>query len=280
MNNLTKKLEPTRLEELELRLLLQGVYEYYGYDFRDYATGTLKRRITERLKKEELTTISGLLEKVLHDQDCLNRFVGDLSITVSTMFRDPDFFIALRNKIVPLLHTYPFIRIWHAGCGKGEEVYSLAILLHEEGLHKRCRIYATDINEGALELARRGIYSLKQMQGYTRNYLAAGGKGSFSNYYVAKYGNAIFRPWLKDNIVFSRHNLTTDSSFNEFNFILCRNVLIYFNRSLQKRVHELFYNSLTRFGFLALGQRESIRFTPYHSNYEIIDDRQKIYKKI
>ncbi len=267
------------LEDLEIRLLLEGIYGHYGYDFRDYAPGTLKRRIWERIHKEQLESVSGLLEKVLHNPDCMYRLVGDLSITVSSMFRDPSFFAAFRNKVVPLLRTYPFIRVWHAGCARGEEVYSLAILLHEEGLHDRCRIYATDMNEAAVQQAQRGIFPINQMQEYTRNYIAAGGQGSFSEYYTAKYDNAIFRPWLKENIVFSRHNLTTDGPFNEFNVILCRNVMIYFNRSLQERVHNLFYDSLTMFGFLVLGQKESIMFTPHKSRYEAVDSCEKIYKK-
>ncbi len=268
------------LEELEIRLLLGGIYEHYGYDFREYAPGTLLRRIGERVQKEGLGSVSGLLEKVLHDPDCMNRFVEDLTITVSSMFRDPSFFAVLRTEVVPLLHTYPFVRIWHAGCGKGEEVYSLAVLLHEEGLLDRCRIYATDLSETALGQAQRGIFPVDKMQEYTRNYLAAGGKEAFSEYYTARYGNAVFRPWLKENVVFSRHNLATDGPFNEFNLILCRNVMIYFNRSLQARVHHLFYDSLIMFGFLVLGRQESIQFSPRESEYEAVNVREKIYKKV
>ena len=266
--------------KVELRRLLLGIYEYYGYDFRDYALGTLKRRIGERMHKEQVDSLSGLLEKVLADPACLYRLVDDLLITVSTMFRDPHFFLALRKKVVGLLQEYAFVRIWHAGCGKGEEVYSMAILLHEEGLYDRCRLYATDINEMALQQAQRAIYPLKQMPTYTRNYFAAGGDGSFCDYYTAKYGNIIFRPLLKKNLIFSKHNLTADRPFNEFHIILCRNVMIYFNHSLQARVHNLFYDSLSDSGFLALGQRESIRFTPHESCYEVVDDREKIYRKV
>lgn len=268
------------IEELEMRLLLDGLYEYYGYDFRDYTPGTLKRRIRERILREQLSSIAGLLEKILHDPACMNRLVGDISISVSTMFRDPGFFVVFRNEVVPMLQTYPFIRIWHAGCARGEEVYSLAILFHEERLYDRCRIYATDMNEDVIKQARDGIFSLKQMKEYTRNYIAAGGKRAFSEYYTARYGNAIIHPWLKKNIVFSRHCLTTDGPFNEFNAILCRNVVIYFNRSLQTRAHDLFYNSLTMFGFLGLGRKESIRFTPHESCYKILRQHEKIYKKV
>lgn len=268
------------LEELEIRLLLEGVFEYYGYDFRDYAAGTLKRRIRDRMGKEGLATVSGLLAAVLHDPACLDRLAGDLSITVSTMFRNPDLFLAFRQDVVPLLRTYPFVRIWHAGCGRGEEVYSMAILLHEEGLYERCRIYATDINQDALHGAKRGIFPLGEMQEYTRNHLAAGGRGSLSEYYTARYNSAIFRPWLKEKMVFSRHNLVTDGPFNEFNVVLCRNVMIYFNQSLQARVHNLFHNSLTTFGFLILGRQESIRCTSRESSYEVANGRQKIYRKV
>ncbi|MCP4994006.1 MAG: protein-glutamate O-methyltransferase CheR, partial [Gammaproteobacteria bacterium] len=243
------------LEALEIRLLLDGVYKRYGYDFRDYAQGTRMRQIRERMRKEELNSVTGLLERVLHDSQCMARLVSDLSITVSQMFRDPELFKALRDNILQLLETYPFIRIWHAGCANGEEVYSLAILLHEEGLLSRCRIYATDMNEAAVLQAQRGIFPLKQMQAYTQNHLAAGGIGSFSDYYTAKYDHAIFRPWLRENIVFSQHNLTTDGTFNEFNIIFCRNVMIYFNKVLQDRVHQLFYESLTRLGYLILGSQ-------------------------
>ncbi|MCP4283965.1 MAG: protein-glutamate O-methyltransferase CheR [Gammaproteobacteria bacterium] len=268
------------LEALEIRLLLEGVYQQYGYDFRDYAQGTRMRRIRERVRKEELISIAGLLELVLHDPQCMTRLIGDLSITVSEMFRDPGLFQTLRDNIVQLLDTYPFIRIWHAGCANGEEVYSLAILLHEENLLERCRIYATDMNEAALQQAQRGIFPLKQMQAYTQNHLAAGGKGSFSDYYTAKYDHARFRPWLKENVVFSQHNLTTDGAFNEFNIIFCRNVMIYFNKALQDRVHGLFYQSLTRLGYLILGSQESIRFSPHEHCFETVDAEEKIYRKI
>lgn len=268
-----------RRTTVQLKSLLLAIYEYYGYDFRDYAMGTLKRRITQRMYKEQVDSLPALLEKVLYDSACLHRLLDDLSITVSTMFRDPSFFLAFRNIVVPQLRHYPFIRIWHVGCGKGEEVYSMAILLHEEGLYHKCRLYATDMNEKALQQAQRAIYPLKQMQTYTRNYFDSGGCGSFSQYYTAKYGHVIFRPWLKKNILFSKHNLTTDRPFNEFHIILCRNVMIYFNRSLKGRVHHLLYDSLSNRGFLALGQRESIRFTPHEACYKVVDDREKVYRK-
>jgi len=268
------------LEALEIRLLLQGIYEHYGYDFRDYAPATLQRRIWERTQKEKLASVSGLLACLLHDPDCMDRLAGDLSISVSAMFRDPTLFDTFRNQVVPLLRTYPFIRIWHAGCGRGEEVYSMAVLLAEEGLYERCRIYATDMNEAVLHQAQSGVFPLKQMQKYTRNYQDAGGKASFSEYYTANYDRAIFRSWLKKNLVFSRHNLATDSSFNEFNVILCRNVMIYFNRALQEKAHRLFFESLSMFGFLVLGRAESFRSSPYESCYEVVNQNEKIYKKV
>jgi chemotaxis protein methyltransferase CheR len=267
------------LEALEIRLLLDGIYEYYGYDFRDYAPSTLKRRVRESLRREKLANISGLLEKVLHDAECMHRLAGNITITVSTMFRDPDFFAKIGSEVIPWLQTYPFIRIWHAGCGRGEEVYSMAILLHEAGLYDRCRIYATDLNDVALRQAQAGVFPLDKVQEYTRNYIAASNRRSFSEYYTARYGNAIFRPWLKKHMIFSRHNLATDGPFNEFNLILCRNVLIYFNQSLQERVHDMLYNSLTMFGFLGLGWQESLRATA-QANYEVFSGREKIFRKI
>ncbi|HEY9726740.1 MAG TPA: protein-glutamate O-methyltransferase CheR [Chroococcales cyanobacterium] len=268
------------LEQIEIQLLLEGMFQYYGFDFRDYALASLKRRIWNAIRMERLSSVSGLQEKVLHDPACLERFLLGLSVHVTAMFRDPGFYAAFRRNVVPLLRTYPFIRIWHAGCSTGEEVYSMAILMHEEGLYHRCRIYATDMNEVVLKKAKAGIYPLDLMQEYTHNYLQAGGQRAFSEYYTAAYDHAIFRSWLKENIVFSQHNLAIDRSFNEFNVILCRNVLIYFNQSLQKRVHNLLYDSLSHFGVLGLGRQESLNFTPHEHNYEALDKREKLYRRI
>ncbi|MBE9127033.1 MULTISPECIES: CheR family methyltransferase [unclassified Coleofasciculus] len=267
------------LEKLEIHLLLEGMFRYYGFDFRDYALASLKRRIWNTIRDEKLTTISGLQEKVLHDPACLERFLLGLSVNVTSMFRDPSFYVAFRRRVVPLLRTYPFIRIWHAGCSTGEEVYSMAILMQEEGLYHRCRIYATDMNEMVLKQAKAGIFPLELMQEYTQNYLQAGGKRSFSEYYTAAYDHAIFRSFLKENIIFSQHNLVTDGSFNEFNVIFCRNVLIYFNQSLQQRVHTLLYESLSRFGVLGLGRQETLKFTPYENDYEALDQREKLFRR-
>ncbi|MBW4669123.1 MAG: protein-glutamate O-methyltransferase CheR [Cyanomargarita calcarea GSE-NOS-MK-12-04C] len=268
------------LEDIEIQLLLEGVYRYYGFDFRNYALASIKRRIWNVIRAENLTTVSGLLNKVLHEKDCMERFVLGLSVNVTAMFRDPNFYIAFRNKVVPLLRTYPFIRIWHAGCSTGEEVYSMAILLSEEGIYHRCRIYATDMNEAVLRKAKAGIFSLHLMQEYTQLYLQAGGTKCFSEYYTAAYNAAIFQPLLKENIVFSHHNLVTDASFNEFNVILCRNVLIYFNEQLQEQVHKLLYQSLKMFGILGLGKQESLFGTPYQQHYKELASEEKLYRRV
>jgi chemotaxis protein methyltransferase CheR len=268
------------LEEIEIDLLLQGVFRYYGFDFRDYARASLKRRIWNVIQSECLLTISELQQKVLHDPKCMERLLLSLSVNVTAMFRDPSFYMTFRTKVIPLLRTYPFIRLWLAGCSTGEEAYSMAILLHEEGLYERCRIYATDMNDVVLAKASAGIYPLDKMQEYTANYLRAGGKRSFSEYYTAGYDHAIFHPTLKENIVFAQHNLVTDSSFNEFNAILCRNVLIYFNKKLQERVHTLFYESMVMFGVLGLGSKESLKFTPYERRYEEIVFGERLYRKV
>ncbi len=273
-------MEREELEDIEIQLLLEAIYRYYGFDFRNYALASLKRRIWNTVKIEGLTTISGLQEQVLHNPECLERLLLNLSINVTAMFRDPSFFLTIRTKVIPILKTYPFIRIWHAGCSTGEEVYSMAILLKEEGLYHRSRLYATDINEGVLRKAKSGIFPLAMMKEYTHNYIQAGGKKSFSEYYTAAYGNAIFSSDLKENIIFSLHNLATDNSFNEFHVIFCRNVFIYFNKSLQKRVHQLFYESLIRFGILGLGRQESIRFTPHEHDYEQLINTEKIYRRL
>ncbi len=270
----------SELETIEIQLLLDGLFRYYGFDFRDYALASIKRRIWNVIRAERLSSVSGLQEKVLHDPACLERFLLGLSVHVTAMFRNPSFYLTFRQKVVPLLRTYPFIRIWHAGCSTGEEVYSMAILMQEEGLYHRCRIYATDMNEMVLAKAKAGIFPLDLMQEYTQNYLQAGGKQSFSEYYTAAYEHAIFRSNLKENIVFSQHNLATDRSFNEFNVIFCRNVLIYFNQSLQERVHQLLYDSLSPFGILGLGHQESLKFTPHEHDYETLEMAEKLYRRI
>ncbi|MBW3556843.1 MAG: protein-glutamate O-methyltransferase CheR [Actinobacteria bacterium] len=260
-------------------LLLEAVYRHYGFDFRQYARPSLRRRLTRRLSLEGLQTLSGLQERLLHEPECMERLLLDLSINVTAMFRDPSFFRVFRTKVVPLLRTYPFIRIWNAGCSTGEETYSLAILLREEGLYDRTRIYATDINEAVLVQARQALFPLEKMKEYTENYLASGGSRAFSEYYVAAYEGAQFDRSLGDNIVFARHNLATDRSFNEFQVVVCRNVMIYFDMSLQNRVHDLFYESLQRLGVLALGPKESIAFTSHADHYDVLDPQNKLFRK-
>ena len=270
---------PQELEEIELDLLLEAIYRRYGYDFRQYAPASLKRRLRRRMEEEELPTVTALTERVLHDPATMEQLLLDLSVSVTTMFRDPTFYVALREKVVPVLRTYPFTRIWIAGCSTGEEVYSLAILLAEEGLYDHTRIYATDINDSVIDRARKGVFPLDKMREYTQNYLQAGGSRVFSDYYVAAYDGAQFARSLVDNVVFAQHNLVSDSSFNEFNLILCRNVMIYFDKRLQDRVHRLFHESLARFGVLALGHKESIRFSPFEDSYEELDPHEKLYRK-
>ncbi len=267
------------LETIEIQLLLEGIYLHYGFDFRDYVLASLRRRIWNIVRAEGLETISALQDRVLHDSEAMDRFILNLSVNVTAMFRDPSFYLTFRTRVVPILRTYPFIRIWHAGCSTGEEVYSMAILLHEEGLYNRCRIYATDMNEAVLNNARKAIFPLNRMQEYTGNYMRAGGLRSFSEYYTAAYDAAIFAPFLGEQVIFSQHNLAMDGSFNEFHVILCRNVLIYFNEQLQRRVHELFFSSLVPLGILGLGQQETIHFNPHEDNYEELVRGEKLYRR-
>ena len=269
-----------QLEDIEIALLLEGLYRFYGFDFRDYSPASLKRRIVERMRSEGIETVSAFQDRVLHDAACMERLLLGLSVHVTSMFRDPSFYATFRRKVVPVLKTYPTVRVWHAGCSTGEEVYSMAILLQEEGLYRKCVIYATDISREVLRRAREGIFPLSSMQEYTTNYVKAGGKHEFSDYYTADYDNVIFHPALKTNVVFAEHNLATDGSFNEFHVILCRNVMIYFNRALQDRVHELIYGSLSTFGVLGLGNKETLKTTPRESFYEKLDARDKLYRKV
>ena len=272
--------EELDLEEIEVELLLEGIYRLYGFDFREYAPASLRRRLRRRMDGEKVETVSALQNLILHDPRVMERLLLDLSINVTAMFRDPTFYLAFRTEIVPLLRTYPYSRLWVAGCSTGEEVYSLAILLAEEGLAERTRIYATDINEAVLEQARLGVFPLDKMQEYTQNYIRAGGTRAFSEYYVARYDGAQFQRALVENVVFARHNLASDSAFNEFNVITCRNVMIYFDKSLQEHVHELFYESLAMFGILALGQKETIKFSPREEAFEELDPAERLYRKI
>src|SRR5688572_24318258 len=272
--------EAVVLEDIEIGLLLEGLYRAHGFDFRDYSRASIKRRILEMLRGEKLETVSAFQDRILHSAACLDRFLLGLSVHATAMFRDPSFYATFRFRVVPLLRTYPTVQIWIAGCSTGEEVYSLAILLQEERLYDKCRIYATDISHAVLKKARDGIFPLSAMREYTSNYHQANGLQEFSDYYTAKYDNVIFQPSLRNNVVFSEHNLATDGSFNEFQVILCRNVMIYFNKELQARVHNLLYDSLSMFGVFGLGNKESLKFTPRAAFYEHLNETDKLYRKV
>jgi chemotaxis protein methyltransferase CheR len=268
------------LEDIEIGLLLEGLYRAHGFDFREYSRSSIKRRILELMRAEKLETISAFQDRVLHDAACLDRFLLGLSVHATAMFRDPSFYLTFRKRVVPLLRTYPTVQIWVAGCSTGEEVYSLAILLEEERLYGKCRVYATDISQAVLRKAREGIFPLAAMRDYTANYHKAGGTNEFSDYYTAQYDSVIFSAALRNNVVFSEHNLATDGSFNEFQVILCRNVMIYFNKDLQARVHNLLYDSLSMFGVFGLGNKESLKFTPRAAFYEHLNENDKLYRKV
>ena len=268
------------VQDLEIRLLLQGVYERYGYDFRDYALHSQRRRVRQCLRDEGLATVSALQDRILHDPSALERLVAALSVSVTSLFRHPGFYRAFRQRAAPILRTYPVVRVWHAGCASGEEVYSMAILLREEGLYDRAQIYATDMNAAALRQATAGTVAAGTLREASSCYVLGGGRSRLAEYYTVLGALASFDPALRRNVVFAEHNLATDRSFNEFNVIICRNVLIYFNRPLQERVHSLLYGSLGRRGFLGLGSRETIRFTPYEDRYEVVDWADRLYRKI
>ncbi|MDB6110924.1 MAG: chemotaxis protein CheR [Pedosphaera sp.] len=267
-------------ETAELCLLLETIFERQGIDFRDYAHSSLKRRVLRRVVEEGAGSIAGLQRLALADPMRMERLVTGLTVHTTSMFRDPGFYLVLRDQVVSILRTYPFLRLWVAGCSTGEEVYSLAILLHEAGLYQRCRIYATDVNDAVLAKAKDGIFPLSVMQEYTRNYQKSGGQRDFTEYYTADSKFVVFRPFLRENVVFAAHNLAGDASFNEFHGIFCRNVMIYFNRRLQDRVHQLFHDSLVTFGYLGLGRSESVRFYPSECGYEAVSARERLYRKI
>ena len=268
------------LEQIEMLILLEGIYQYYGFDFRNYNRSSIHRRVKHRVAEEKLSSISALLDKVLHDPAALERLLSDFSISVTEMFRDPSFFSSFRTQVVPLLRNYSHIRIWLAGCSTGEEVFSLAILLHEEDLYQKTRIYATDMNGQSLEKAKQGRIMLKNMKHYTQNYLQAGGKAAFSEYYSVHHEHAVFHARLLENVLFAQHNLVTDRSFNEFHVILSRNVLIYFNKILQKRVVDLFYDSLITNGILGLGSKEELSDSEKERKFSILHAKEKLYCKV
>ena len=266
-------------ENIEIKLLLEAIYLKYGYDFRDYAKASVKRRILYRLSLSNFKTISDMQHRVLYDKKFFEILLQDLSIKVTEMFRDPSFYKAVREKILPVFKKFNFIKVWHAGCATGEEVYSMAIMLKEEGLYDKTTIYATDFNEAVIKKAKEGIFPAERLKEYTYNYQKAGGQESFADYFNVKYEYALIDKSLKKNILFADHNLVTDGVFGEMDIIVCRNVLIYFNRDLQNRVIRLFRDSLCKDGFLCLGNKETIRFSEYSDEFDDYVKKEKIYQK-
>lgn len=270
----------TDLEEIEIKLLLEGVALRYGYDFREYAQGPLRRSIASGMAGEGVPTVSAYLERLLHDASCMQRFVSGVGVNVTSMFREVEVLRGIRDEVIPRFRTYPSLRIWIAGCSTGEEVYSMAIMLEEEGLYDRSRIYATDLNEDSLAVARTGVYPLDRVLADESGHTRSGGRGRISDFYSITRRTARFRRDLQRQITWARHNLVSDSSFNEFHLILCSNVLIYFRPSLQERAHRLFYDSLIRSGYMALGQKESLVFCPESSRYEQVRDGVNLFHKV
>lgn len=266
------------IADIEVEVLKESIFRRYGYDFRHYTNASFKRRTEFFLSKTDLESISDLVPGIIHDKSFFESFFYTLCITVTEMFRDPHVFKAIRQKIVPVLKTFPHVKIWIAGCATGEEAYSMAIMLQEESLYDRSQIYATDFNEEALDRAKKGIYSMDNIKEFTSNYQKSGGRSAFSEYYRSKYGSVIFDNKLKKNIVFANHNLASDSVFGEVHLIMCRNVLIYFDSILQNRVLTLFTESIARNGFLCLGTKETISFSDIADKYDIIAKKEKIYQ--
>lgn len=264
---------------IEVSLFLEAIFQKYGYDFREYSKAHIKRRILHRVSTSRFNSISEMQHKVLNDDEFFEQILKDFSINVTEMFRDPSFYLKFREEVIPILKTYPFVKIWHAGCSTGEEVYSMAIILKEEGLYDRCQIYATDFNQIVIQKAKEGIYPINKIKEYTYNYQKAGGINSFSDYYTAKYESVILDADLKKNIVFADHNLVSDKVFAEVHLLICRNVLIYFNKKLQDKVIRLFKDSLIPGGYLGLGSKESIRFSDSFHHFDTVDDDEKIYKR-
>ncbi|MDB5751649.1 MAG: chemotaxis protein CheR [Ramlibacter sp.] len=267
------------LADIEIRLLIEAVFLRYGHDFRDYSPASLKRRVLQARERMGAASISALQERVLHDAAEFSQLLQYLTVPVSEMFRDPPYFLALRQQVIPVLRTYPSIKVWVAGCSTGEEPYSLAILLQEEGLLDRTILYATDINHASLDKARQGIFGLEAVRAFTRNYQRSGGLRSFSDYYTAAYGGALFDKSLRDSITFADHSLATDSVFSETQLVSCRNVLIYFNRKLQDRALALFHESLSHRGFLGLGTKETLDFSGYAGRFDVVSRAERVYRK-
>lgn len=263
----------------ELNSLINLINRSYGYDFSNYAKASLLRRVNKFAEDNKIESCSALETNLLDEPMAFQKFLQDMTVNVTELFRDPAYYAYLRNVVIPSLSSYPIIKIWHAGCSTGEEVFSMCILLYEAGLLGRTRLYATDINPSNLEKAKKGIIPLRYMKDYTANYMNAGGRADFSDYYTARYNNVIIQEELRKNIVFSQHNLVSDHPFNEFQFISCRNVMIYFNRQLQDRALGLFHDSLTKFGYLGIGLKETLAFSAVKDNFDTIDASLKIYRK-
>lgn len=270
----------SELEEIEIRLLLEGIHLCYGYDFSEYAMKPLRRGIVAQMARERVATVSAFQDRVLHDEACMQRFLSAVNVNVTSMFGDPNLMRAVRQEVVPVLRTYPSSRVWIAGCATGEEVYGFAVLLAEEGILDRCTIYATDLNEDMLAVARLGAYPLERIPRYQEAYRMSGGPGDLADHYTVVGRTARFNPALHDSITWARHNLVTDASFNDFHLVVCANVLIYFRESLQKRAHRLIYDSLIRGGFLAMGRRESLLNCPDRDHYEQVRDGVNLFRKI
>lgn len=276
---MTTTVQPEKVEDIEIRLLLEALFLKYHYDFRNYAMASIKRRLRQAKQQLGISTFSAMQDRLLHDPAMLPRILGYLTIQVSEMFRDPSYFKAIREQVVPHLRTYPSLKVWVAGCSEGEELYSLVILFREEGLEERTIFYATDISHQALEAAEAGVYPMDRLQLFTENHRRSGGKSSLSDYYQAAYGRASFDRSLRRNVVFSDHSLVSDAVFGEMNLISCRNVMIYFDRTLQDRAIGLFSESLARKGFLGIGSKETLRFSSHEADFADFVREEKIYQR-
>ncbi|MFS8069226.1 MAG: CheR family methyltransferase [Byssovorax sp.] len=273
-------MQESEIQTIEINLLLEAMYQRYGYDFRSYARASVERRLRKFLATSSYSSIAELIPKVLHDASFFSDLSQSLSVSTTEMFRDPFVYRAIRQKVLPVLRTWPYFKTWHAGCATGEEVYSMAIVLLEEGLSERATIYATDFNDASLAKAKEGIYRMDRMQTFTKGYQSAGLESTFSDYYHARYDSAVMHGFLKSRMTFANHNLAVDNAFGEMHLILCRNVLIYFNQELQNRALTLFAESLVHGGFLCLGTKESLTFSSVANDFEVVDQNAKIYKKV
>jgi chemotaxis protein methyltransferase CheR len=270
----------SEVHDIELSLLLEGIYQRYGYDFRDYARASVTRRMAQFMQDNSNPSLLDITGRLLRDPDYFYRVIPYFSVSVTALFRDPHFYAALREKVIPMLRTWPNFKIWHAGCATGEEVYSMAILLQEQGILPRAQIYATDISQAALDTAKAGIYSLDTMRKGSANYHQAHGSNTLSEHYHVRYNAAAMNAQLRRRITFAQHNLVTDKVFGEMQMVICRNVLIYFNENLQNRVLELLWESLDYGGVLCLGDKETLAFSPIVERFQVIDKNNHIYKKV